>query len=250
MTTAYRAMVSSDWNQCLAPSGPFDIIAHLYPQLQSQLDTIFGQYTGNRIPLSDAMVQVEQLLPEPIHADQMDAFLKDHFAIYPGVFDFIQTCRKENILFMINTTAIIGYFQRATALGLLPSLEVLSAHPLVRYDLDAPEADLVLPLLETSDKGRNTAIVAERYGIPFEKIIIIGDSGGDGPHFEWGAQNGASLISSMTKTSLADYCRQRGITIDYCFGHSYAPGEKVYSLQEQAYHFMDLWPTVEKALSR
>lgn len=250
MATAYRAMVSSDWNQCLAPSGPFDIIAYLYPQLQSQLDTVFEQYTSNRIPLSEAMVRVEQSLPEPIRADQMDAFLKDHFAIYPGVVDFIQTCRKENILFMINTTAIIGYFQRAAALGLLPSLQVLSAHPLVRYDVDAPEADIVLPLLETSDKGRNTATVAEQYGIPSEKIIVIGDSGGDGPHFEWGAKAGASLIGSMTKTSLIDYCHQRDITIDYCFGHTYAPGEKVYSDQEQAYHFKDLWPTVEKALSR
>lgn len=250
MTTVYRGMVSSDWNQCLAPSGPFDIISHFYPHLQPDLDTIFGNYTGNRISLSAAMASVEQLLPEPIRADQMDAFLANHFAIYPGVFDFIKACQRENILFMINTTAIIGYFQRAAALGLIPAPDVLSAHPLVRYAQDPLETDRILPLLETSDKGRNTEVIANRFNIPAEKIIIIGDSGGDGPHFEWGFKAGATLIGSMTKLSLSEYCRDRDITLDCRFGHTYAPGEKVYSNQEHAYNFIDLWAEVEKTLSR
>jgi len=27
MTTHYKAIVSSDWSECLAPSGPFDCLA-------------------------------------------------------------------------------------------------------------------------------------------------------------------------------------------------------------------------------
>lgn len=30
----YRAMISSDWNECLAPCGPFDAIAFTYPDLE------------------------------------------------------------------------------------------------------------------------------------------------------------------------------------------------------------------------
>jgi hypothetical protein len=248
MTVAYRALVSSDWNQCLAPSGPFDVITHLYPHLKTDLDAIFTQYTGNRITLADAMAQVQTLLPQPISAAQLDAFLTGGFAIYRGVAELIQACGRNKVLFMINTTAIIGYFQRAVALGLMPSPPVLSAHPMVRFEPEAGPPEIILPLLETTDKGKNTQAIAERFNIPASKIIVIGDSGGDGPHFEWGARAGATLVGSMTKISLADYCRLHQIAIDHLFGHTYTPGEVVFSDKEQDYDFMALWDLIEKIL--
>jgi hypothetical protein len=248
MTVAYRALVSSDWNQCLAPSGPFDVITHLYPHLKPDLDAIFTQYTGNRITLSAAMAQVQTLLPQSISAAQLDAFLAGGFAIYRGVAELIQACRQARVLFMINTTAIIGYFQRAVALNLMPPPPVLSAHPMVGFATEAGPPEIILPLLETTDKGRNTQAIAERFNIPASKIIVIGDSGGDGPHFEWGARAGATLVGCMTKLSLADYCRQRQITIDHLFGHTYTPGEAVFSEKERDYDFMGLWAVIEKIL--
>lgn len=248
MKTAYRALVSSDWNQCLAPTGPFDVIAHLYPHLKPDLDDVFGQYTGNRISLSDAMDRVQVLLPEPVGAAQMDACLADQFRIYPGVADFIRTCRKENVLFMINTTAVIGYFQRAAAKRLIRTPVVLSAHPLIRYAPDKGEPAIILPLFETSDKGKNTEAIAAQFNIPFHCIFVIGDSGGDGPHFEWGAKAGATLIGSMTKDSLTRFCGQRNITIDLNFGHTYAPGEGLSPEKEQEYDFMALWSWIEERI--
>lgn len=250
MITTYRALVSSDWNQCLAPTGPFDVIAHLYPHLKPDLDDIFGQYTGNHISLSEAMDRMQILLPEPVSAARMDAYLVDHFRIYPGVADFIKTCRKENVLFMINTTAVIGYFQRAAARRLIRKPAVLSAHPLIRYEPDKAEPDITLPLFETSDKGKNTEAVAAQFNIPFHHIFIIGDSGGDGPHFEWGAKAGATLIGSMTKDSLTRYCDERGITIDLNFGHTYASGEALAPQKEQTYDFMELWPWIEERIQK
>jgi len=46
-------------------------------------------------------------------------------------------------------------------------------------------------------------------GIPAERVIVMGDSGGDGPHFEWAHQAGAFIISSMTKPSLGGLLRQQ-----------------------------------------
>jgi hypothetical protein len=248
MKTAYRALVSSDWNQCLAPTGPFDVIAYLHPHLKPDLEDIFGRYTGNHISLSDAMDQVQTLLPAPVGIAHLDAYLAGHFKVYPGVVDFMRTCRRKNILFMINTTAVIGYFQRAAAQKLIRSPAVLSAHPLIRYNRDKTEPDIILPLFETTDKGKNTEVIADQFNIPFHKIFVIGDSGGDGPHFEWGARAGATLIGSMTKDSLNRYCRERGITIDLHFGHTYAPDEKLSPAKEQAYDFMGLWDWIEERL--
>jgi len=47
----FNAVISSDWSECLSPSGPFDFIAFNFPQLALELDEIFRSYTGNRIPL-------------------------------------------------------------------------------------------------------------------------------------------------------------------------------------------------------
>ena len=54
----YRVIVSSDWNECLAPCRPFDYLAFTYPDLKPDLDGIFRLYTGNRITLRDAMTRV------------------------------------------------------------------------------------------------------------------------------------------------------------------------------------------------
>ncbi len=57
----YKAIISSDWNECLAPSGPFDPIAFVVPgaktglernlyKIYEQRDTAFtgrGKRTGN-----------------------------------------------------------------------------------------------------------------------------------------------------------------------------------------------------------
>ncbi len=71
----YRGLISSDWSECLSPSGPFDFMAFIYPELTSSLATIFRQYTSNEIALSDAIHSCGSLLPAPIGTDQMDAYL-------------------------------------------------------------------------------------------------------------------------------------------------------------------------------
>jgi hypothetical protein len=35
MKHKYKGMISSDWNECLAPCGPFDPIAFAYPELKA-----------------------------------------------------------------------------------------------------------------------------------------------------------------------------------------------------------------------
>jgi len=85
MTITYRALFSSDWNECLAPCGPFDVMAFHYPDLNDPLNVIFKQYTGNKISLGEAAEQIKQLLPSPITRDQMDAYLKAAFQRYTGV---------------------------------------------------------------------------------------------------------------------------------------------------------------------
>ena len=201
----YIGMISSDWNQCLAPCGPFDVFAYHHHGLQPRLDRIFQQYTSNAMTLGEAADGIQRLLPAALTKEEMDLYLQDRFETYAGVGALIRWCRAHRILFMINTTGMAGYFQRALALDLLPSIEALSAHGLVRYDQSATDPELMLDLFQISDKARHTAAVAEQYHIPADKIIIMGDSGGDGPHFEWGARSGATLIGSMTKTSLSRY---------------------------------------------
>ena len=116
----YRAIVSSDWNECLAPCGPFDFIAFTFPELKPSLMDIFQRYTGNHITFKNAMQQVAALLPEPISAAQMDAYLDEAFSMYTGVADLMAWCRSREILFMINTTGARGVLQRASFKTLLP----------------------------------------------------------------------------------------------------------------------------------
>jgi hypothetical protein len=245
---SYAAMISSDWNQCLAPCGPFDAFAWHYPELRDRLDRIFLQYTSNAVTLGQATGTISKLLPAPLTPDLMDAYLQDRFAVYTGVQEFIRWCSNRQILFMINTTGLTGYFQRALVLGLLPPLGVLAAHPLVRYDRCATDPDVILALEEITDKSRHTAAVAEKFGITPDKIIIMGDSGGDGPHFHWGARHGATLIGSMVKPSLERYCAEREIAITHRFGHAYATGENISPEKESAHIFTDLIEIIEQII--
>jgi hypothetical protein len=245
----YKAIVSSDWNECLAPTGPFDFISFNYPELTLHLGKIFRQYTSNMISLGKATRQIRDLLPGSITEKQMDAYLDKSFITYQGVPDLIEWCLGKEILFMINTTAMMGCFQRIFAKGLLPPVPVLSAHPMIRYPKRESDPHLY-NLLEIQDKGKNTEAAVRSWRIPGQKIILIGDSGGDGPHFEWGARCGAFLIGSMTKPSLESYCQERGIAIDTRFGLSYAQGENGNPEKEMEIDFMDLSSVIEEFLAR
>ena len=237
---AYKAMISSDWSECLSPNGPFDLIGYSYPDLTNHLTTIFQRYTTNRISLGEASGQIESLLPERISIEQMDAYLDEGFNTYTGVADLIEWCRSRKILFMINTTGMIGYFQRVFARKLLPPVTVLSANPQIRYQHSATDPNHILELFEIQDKGRNTAAVAKTLGIPADKTVLIGDSGGDGPHFKWGSRSGAILIGSMTKKSLDDYCRCNKIHIHHRIGTDFSKGGSPDGKNETESNLMDL----------
>lgn len=246
MPSAFRRLVSSDWNECLAPCGPFDVITFHYPHLQPDLEVVFRQYTGNVITLDAAVQHIRSLLPAPITCGQVDAYLEQAYQTYRNVAQLIQACLERGILFMINTTGMIGYFQRVLAGELLPPLPVLSAHPLVRFAASPLDPPLVYELRQTGDKAVHTEMAARQYGIRPEDIVIIGDSGGDGPHFEWGAKVGARLVGSMLKPSLARYCAQRGIIIDHLFGHTYAEGQAKSAEAEMGYDFMALLEIIDR----
>jgi len=216
--TPYRAVISSDWNECLAPCGPFDPITFTYPELTADLTALFKAYTGNRISLGKACAAIEALLPEPLSMEQMDAYLDASFETYAGVSEFIEWCRKRRTLFMINTTGLTGYFQRAFARELLPPVPVLSSNAMLRYPQSETDPTVMLDLFETRDKGRNTERIMRQLEGSDLPCIIVGDSGGDGPHFEWGAGSGAFLIGLMPKPSLLEYCDKKGVTIDLLVG--------------------------------
>jgi 2-hydroxy-3-keto-5-methylthiopentenyl-1-phosphate phosphatase len=246
----YKAIVSSDWSECLAPCSPFDFIAFNYPQLAAPLETIFKQYTGNIITLGDAVRQIQKLLPAPISERQMDDYLDESFSTYMGVPEFIEWCQNYNILLMINTTGMIGYFQRVFAKNLLPKVPLLSAHPMVCYPKADTDPRYVYDLFETMDKGKNTESVIRSFNIPSNKIIIMGDSGGDGPHFEWGAANNAFLIANMMKPSLKRYCEQNSIAVNVQFGSYSADGEVKDLRKEMRVNFMDLVSIIEEFINR
>ena len=250
MQKTYKALVSSDWSECLSPCGPFDVITHYHPGLQGEIESIFRRYTANAITLSSAITQVGALLPAPINREQMDAYLDEAFRTYPGVCDLIENCLDRGILFMINTTGMLGFFQRALAKHLLPPLPLLSAHAMIAFGPAASPLQHYYPLREIEDKPKNTAAAAAQYQIAPAKIVIIGDSGGDGPHFKWGAQSGARLIGSMTKPSLADYCRQHGIRIDHHFGCIYKEGESRRPEKEFSFDFRLLAEKIEELPAR
>jgi hypothetical protein len=250
MSVQYKAIVSSDWSECLSPSGPFDCLAFNHPEIETELIAVFRQYTGNQITLGRAPAKIKALLPEPLSQDQMDAYLDAAFVTYTGVPDLIQWCLDRQILFMINSTGLIGYFQRVSAKQLLPPVPVLSAHPMIRYPTRASDPAHIYELFETNDKAQNTRKHAQSLDLPTSKIILMGDSGGDGPHFEWGAESGAFLIGSMTKPSLDSFCREKDITINLRFGTDYAKDERRDQKKEMAVNFMDLTSEIEKCLSQ
>lgn len=245
---SYCAIISSDWNECLAPCGPFDCITFIYPSVEPEAKKVFKAYTGNRISLSEATRRISTLLPQPINEDNMDTYLDERFVTYPGVPDLIEWCGKNNILFMINTTGAQGYFQRVFKKGLLPDMPVVSASPIIKFVEKGEPPCQYHDLIEIQDKPVNTRKVVDQFGIEVSKTFLIGDSGGDGPHFEWGAKLGAFLIGSMTKSSLDHYCSQRGIKINLYFGPRYSKGEGGNDDLEINVDFMDLIPEIEKIL--
>jgi 2-hydroxy-3-keto-5-methylthiopentenyl-1-phosphate phosphatase len=236
----YKAIVSSDWSECLAPCSPFDCISFNYPQLTAELETIFKQYTSNIIFLGEAAHKIQTLLPATLTTEQMDAYLDNSFSTYKGVPELIEWCLGNDILFMINTTGMTGYFQRVFAKGLLPRVPALSAHPMVRYPQQHSDPDVIFDLFEIKDKGQNTEATVRYFKIPRNQIILMGDSGGDGPHFEWGTKADAFLIGSMTKSSLEKYCQKKNININVRFGISGTAGEKKDLKKEMQIDFMDL----------
>jgi hypothetical protein len=121
---------------------------------------------------------------------------------------------------------------------------VLSAHPALRFEGLPSDPGLILELLEIQDKPKNTEAALRSFGITTRKVIVMGDSGGDGPHFEWGAGAGALLIGSRTKPSLDAYCQGRGIAVDVRFG---GEGERS---GPAGRNFMELAPLVEEYLNR
>ncbi|MGD8611023.1 MAG: hypothetical protein PVI93_08375 [Desulfobacterales bacterium] len=246
----YKALISSDWNECLAPCGPFDFISFNYRQLGSKLETIFKKYTGNIISLVEAAREIQHLLPGPITEKQMDQYLDSSFTTYRGVPELIEWCCSRNILFMINTTGMIGYFQRIFAKKLLPPVPLLSAHPMVSYPAVATDPAHVYDLFETTDKSKNTETAMCSFNLSSKKVIIMGDSGGDGPHFKWGAGINAFLIANMIKPSLRRYCEQNNISIHTQFGPAYANGEAKNLDKEMQENFMDLAPIIEDFINR
>jgi 2-hydroxy-3-keto-5-methylthiopentenyl-1-phosphate phosphatase len=250
MTVRYKAIVSSDWNECLAPCRPFDFISFNFPEIESQLDAIFQKYTANQITLGETVGQIRTLLPDPVKPEQMDAYLDEAFTTYTGVVNLIEWCLSKNILFMINTTGMIGYFQRVFARGLLPRVPVISAHPMIRFAETGSDPRHIYDLFETGDKANNTETAIRSFGISSDRVVLMGDSGGDGPHFEWGSKTGAFLIASMTKSSLDEYCSKKNIEIDLRFGIDRTRDDKRNVREEMQVNFMDLATTIEDIINR
>jgi hypothetical protein len=176
----------------------------------------------------------------------MDAYLDRHFRTYEGVPKLIEWCGEKGILFMINTTGFLGYFQRVFSRSLLPKIPVLSANPLIRY----PSAGIDMPetyaLREIEDKGRNTAAAVKAHGLRGKNIVLIGDSGGDGPHFGWGTTQGAFKIGSMAKRSLIDFCKREKIVIDHFFGPIEGDAPVDGADPEPSFDFMELTGVLER----
>jgi len=222
-------------------------MAFAHPELEAELSGVFRMYTGNQISLSEATRRIGGLLPQPISERQMDAYLDASFVTYRGVTDLIRWCTKHDILFMINTTGMQGYFQRAMAKGLLPEGIVVAANPMISYAEHRME---LYEVREIEDKAKNTGTVMRQHGIPPNKVILMGDSGGDGPHFAWGASVGAYLVGSMTKPSLESFCRRRGIEINARFGVTYSEGEKKDTASEMTVDFMGLVQVIEGVVGK
>jgi phosphoserine phosphatase len=245
---SFIGAVVSDWNECLAPCGPFDSIGFVYPELKPELSRIFREYTGNRMTLAEAAGRVRSILPGELTRALMDRYLREEFTVYPGVGELIRWCRSSGILFMINTTGLIGYFQRVLARGMLPAVHVLAANPAIEFSPARTDPGSVCPVREIGDKPGCTEDALRRHGIPPSLAALLGDSGGDGPHFAWGARNGAFLVACMPKPSLERYCSENGIRIDRRFGRSYAEGEPLDREAEKRFDFRTLIPVLAERL--
>ena len=244
----YNGMVSSDWSQCLSPNGPFDPLIYLYPDLRPELSLIFKQYTGNEISLGHAIEQVNAMLPGWPSSGQLDLYLDANFETYAGVPELIRWCRQNRILFMVNTTGFSAYFQRVLSKGLLPAIDVLSAQSKWRFGSRPTDPIHLTDLKEVEDKANNSAAIAKKFSIPDNRIVLMGDSGGDGPHFEWGAAIGATLIGSMTKPSLRKFCGGRQIPIHHQVGHTYQSGELISVDKERGYDFESVIDILRRAI--
>lgn len=223
--THFQYLVASDWSECLSPNGPFDPLIYTWPHLEADLTRIFSAYTSNEISLSRAVGEIKSLLPAELGEEEMDAFLREKFTAYTGLSQVITWCLERGIAFMINSTGSMGYFQRAMARGFLPRIPLLSAHPFLRYAPTDTDPERIFELLEIEDKGTNTHTALHALGIPPHRTAVVGDSGGDGPHFSWAAENGALRVGINTKASLESYCATRGIEINAHLGLSYQPGQ-------------------------
>jgi hypothetical protein len=245
----FRAIVSSDWSECLSPNGPFDPISHVHQRLRPELSEIFDAYTGNEITLTEATHRIDVLMPGPLSREQMDDYLDASFQTYKGVPELMQWCLDREILFMINTTGTQGYFQRAIGRALLPELPIVAANPMIRFPVEEAGGRFAHMVLEIEDKPKCTEAVLNSYGLTPDRLAIMGDSGGDGPHFQWGRRSGAYLVSSMAKASLDAYCRSRDIEIDKRFGISYVPGETRDVEREMEIDFMELTDVLSAVLN-
>ncbi len=237
---SFVGMVSSDWSECLSPNGPFDPIGYNYPDLDNDLREIFNNYTSNCITLNQAIIRIKELIPNGLSQFQMDEYLDNNFQIYNGVYDFITWLSEKNILFMINSTGSQGYFQRAIIKGMIPVIPYISANSFIFYDSENLSTKFTCEVSEIEDKAGCSERVALKNHISYEKIIVIGDSGGDGPHFKWGASKGVSLVGSMTKSSLSKYCEAKAIKIDKHIGPLYKQGDKRNLELEYQYDFREL----------
>jgi hypothetical protein len=120
---------------------------------------------------------------------------------------------------------------------------------MVRYPTRNSDPDDIYDLFEINDKGKNTDAVARSYHISSKRVTLMGDSGGDGPHFEWGAKINAFLIGCMTKPSLEKYCLKKNINTHVRFGISYTEVQEKNLQKEMQINFMDLSSTIEDRLS-
>ena len=120
---------------------------------------------------------------------------------------------------------------------------------MIRYPYSETDPHFTYDLLETQDKSKNTDRVMRSFGIHAKRAILIGDSGGDGPHFEWGAIQGAFLIGSMTKPSLKMFCEENGIKINLFFGISYNRDEEKNLEKKRLVDFMELSSIIEDILA-
>ncbi len=248
MSTRFRALISSDWNQCLSPCGPFDPLVYHYPELEPAIKKVFLDYTGNKISLSTALDKIRAFVSEPLSCSRMDAYLDTEFSLYPGVLELVKWCRKNEVAFMINTTGFMGYFQRLFDRGLFPVPDALAANKMIFYSNAECIPEITFELTETSDKGIFTAEVVRRLGLELNKVMVIGDSGGDGPHFQWAKHNGAVLVAAMAKQSLLAFCKSREIEIDFFIG----PGGKNqgYRTTSGDADFLDLLPLLKEMVRR